>query len=110
LQGGDEEGDIAGARALIHFHAAHYVHGDAVTDIEELGALEYSLEPPPYGATLKEWIPILKRLIAKKPLILQAWYLTREQINTLLKELPPQGLYLETYVQEPGESHYIYNQ
>lgn len=94
----------------IHFHAAHYIHGDAVTDIEELGALQYSLEPPPYGPTLAEWIPILKRLIKKKPLILQAWYLTREQINTLLEELPPQGLCLETFVQEAGEGHYIYRQ
>lgn len=92
----------------IHFHSAHHIHGDAVTDIEELGALQFSMEPPPYGPTLKEWIPILKRLIRKKPLILQAWYLTREQINTLVEELPPQGLCLETYVQEAGENHYKY--
>ena len=94
----------------IHFHAAHYVHGDAVTDIKELGALEYNLEPPPYGPTLKEWIPILQRLIRKKPLILDALTLTREQINTLLKELPPQGLYLSTRVQEAGSNYYVYRE
>ncbi len=96
--------------ATIHFHSAHHIHGDAVTDIDELGALQFSLEPPPYGPTLEEWIPIFKRLLKKKPLILQAWYLTREQINTLLRELPPQGLCLETYVQEAGESHYMYRE
>lgn len=94
----------------IHFHSAHHVHGDAVTDIPELGALQFNLEPPPYGPTLKEWIPILKRLIRKKPLMLHAWYLTREQINTVLEELPPQGLLLETYVQETGESYYMYRE
>ena len=94
----------------IHFHSSHYVHGDAVTDIEELGALQFSLEPPPYGPTLKEWIPILERLIRKKPLILQGWYLTREQINALLEKMPPKGLCLETYVQEAGESHYLYRE
>ena len=92
----------------IHFHSAHHIHGEAVTDIRELGALQFSLEPPPYGPSLSEWIPILKRLIVKKPLILQAWYLTREQIDRLLDELPPQGLYLETHVHEAGERYYIY--
>ncbi len=94
----------------IHFHAAHHIHGDAVTDIPELGALQYSLEPPPYGPTLSEWLPILQRLIQKKPLILQAWTLTREQIETLLTDLPPQGLFLETHVQEAGESYYMYRE
>jgi hypothetical protein len=92
----------------IHFHAAHHIHGEAVTDIPELGALQYSLEPPPYGPTLSEWIPILQRLIQKKPLILQAWYMTRPQIDRLLEALPPQGLYLQTYVQEAGERYYLY--
>ena len=94
----------------IHFHSAHHIHGEAVTDIPELGALQFSLEPPPYGPTLNEWIPIWKRLIKKKPLILVAWYLTREQINTILNELPHQGLCLETYVQESGESYYAYRE
>ena len=94
----------------IHFHAAHHIHGDAVTDIKELGALQYNLEPPPYGPTLTEWMPLLKRLIQKKPLILQAWNLTREQITLFLEELPPQGLLLETYVQEAGESYYTYQE
>ena len=94
----------------IHFHASHHIHMDAVTDIPELGALQISMEPPPYGPTLSDWIPILKRIIKKKPLILQAWYLTREQINTILDELPAQGLCLETYVQEAGEGHYVYKE
>ncbi len=94
----------------IHFHASHHVHVDAVTDIPELGALQMNMEPPPYGPTLGDWIPILKRIIKKKPLILQAWYLTREQINTILDELPPQGLCLETYVQEAGENLYAYKE
>ncbi len=94
----------------IHFHSAHHIHGEAVTDITELGALQFSLEPPPYGPTLNEWIPIWKRLIKKKPLILVAWYLTRDQINTILKKLPHQGLCLETYVQESGESYYVYRE
>jgi hypothetical protein len=84
--------------------------GDAVTDIKELGALQYNLEPPPYGPTLTEWMPLLKRLIYKKPLILQAWNLTREQSTMFLEELPPQGLLLETYVQEAGESYYTYQE
>ncbi|MEM2094111.1 MAG: uroporphyrinogen decarboxylase family protein [Candidatus Bathyarchaeia archaeon] len=94
----------------IHFHSSHHMHMDAVTDIPELGAVQLNLEPPPYGPTLKEWIPILKRVIRKKPLILQAWYLTREQIEMILNELPPQGLCLDTYVQEAGESYYVYRE
>jgi hypothetical protein len=94
----------------IHFHSAHHMHVDAVTDIHELGALQLSLEPPPYGPSLKEWVPILKRIIRKKPLILQAWSMTREQVDMLLRELPPQGLCLETYVQEAGESYYVYRE
>ena len=91
----------------IHFHASHYIHGDAVTDIPELGALQLNLEPPPYGPTLSEWIPILKRLIKKKPLILNG-PLTRKQINRLLTELPPQGLYISVNVEEAGTSYYVY--
>jgi hypothetical protein len=95
----------------IHFHSAHHIHGDVVTDIPELGALQFSLEPPPsYGPTLKEWVPLWSRLIRKKPLILQAWNLTRDQINYVLRELPSQGLLLETYVQESGENYYIYRE
>jgi hypothetical protein len=94
----------------IHFHSGHHMHCDAVTDIPELGALQINLEPPPYGPTLKEWIVMFKRLIKKKPLILQAWKLTREQINSILEELPPQGLLLETTVQETGENYYVYQE
>ena len=39
-----------------------------------------------------------------------AWNLTREQITLFLEELPPQGLLLETYVQEAGESYYTYQE
>ncbi len=92
----------------IHFHSAHHIHGDAVTDIPELGCLQFSLEPPPYGPTLEEWIPLWKRLIKKKPLLLKGWQLTRNQINTILRELPSEGLLLETYVQESGENYYKY--
>jgi len=93
----------------IHFHSAHYIHVDAVTDIKELGALQISLEPPPYGPTLSEWIPILNRVIRKKPLVLNG-SLTREQINMLLEELPPQGLYLQALTQQAGESYYRYRE
>lgn len=94
----------------IHFHSAHHVHGDAVTDIAELGALQFNLEPPPYGPTLEEWIPLLQRLIRKKPLILQARTLTRAQVDRLLTALPPQGLYLDTHVQEAGEEYFLYRE
>jgi len=91
----------------VHFHAAHYLHGDAVTDIPELGALQLSLEPPPYGPPLSEWIPLLQRLIQKKPLVLNG-PLSRLQVNRLLKEVPSQGLYLSVNVEEAGRSYYVY--
>jgi hypothetical protein len=94
----------------IHFHSANHIHCDAITDITELGALQINLEPPPYGPTLNEWIVILKRLIKKKPLILQACKLTREQISNMLEEIPTQGLLLETTVQETGENYYVYRE
>jgi hypothetical protein len=85
-------------------YPAIHLHLDAIADIEQMGAIQYGLgEPPPYGPPIKERLPTLKRVIRKKPLICSAS--SREQVDMLLKELPPQGLCLSARIQEAGNPY-----
>ena len=81
----------------IDYHAFHTHSGwpqlaEWLTELEGLRAVEVTLDP--YGPSLKELIPFWNRILGKKPLIISA-KLTEEQLNMLVSNLKPDGLFLD---------------
>lgn len=75
-----------------HLHAPEHHIYELLADIEHLTALQVSLDFTPGGSGLEEMIPILRRILRKKPIILVC--LDFEQAGRCLEALPRAGFCL----------------
>jgi len=73
----------------IHFHSSAGRHAAALLDIEELGAIQWALDPT--GPDLEDLVPIFARVLEAKPLIVKN-IKADAQVNMLLGRLPHEGL------------------
>ncbi len=73
-----------------HMHASEYHQVDNVLKLEGLTSVEFTLEHTLGGPPLDEMIPLAKRILAKKPLLLAA--LDIDTAQRCIRELPAQGL------------------
>jgi len=82
---------IAGAfdTATIHFHSSSVQHIDALLEIDEFAAIEWGLDP--VGPSLEDMVPIFKRILETKCVIIMN-IKTDKEVRMLLEKLPHEGL------------------
>jgi len=82
---------IAGAfdTATMHFHSSSAQHVDALLEIDELAAIEWGLDP--VGPSLEDMVPVFKRILETKCVIIMN-IKTEQEVQMLLDKLPHEGL------------------
>jgi hypothetical protein len=75
-----------------HMHGTEYHQVDNLLELEDLTAIQFTLEHTLGGPSLDDTLPVLRRILACKPLILAA--LDVASAERCLAELPAEGLCL----------------
>jgi hypothetical protein len=74
--------------AYIHLHSTQLHTLDPLLDMEELRAIEIT---PDYGESIRDLLPAIARVQARKPVIVHA-FLTAEEMEMIIDNVPPEGL------------------
>lgn len=77
---------------LFHAHGSEYQHFPAFCDNRKLSALQITLEHTLGGLALEKMLPIVRKVLEKKPVVLVPLDLATAEI--CLRELPPRGLFV----------------
>jgi len=64
---------------------------DMFLHAEEVSAINVTFDPPPWGPSVEELIPILKKIQTRKPLIFDGSF-TDDELSRILEQLSPRGL------------------
>lgn len=73
-----------------HMHGSEYHQVDNLLSLDRLGSIEFTLEHTLGGPSLESMLPVVRRILEKKPLVLAA--LDLETADRCIAELPPKGL------------------
>lgn len=79
--------------SIIHLHSGSLHTVDVLMEVERPQAIQVTLDPPPSGPPALELIPVFRRILQGKPLVVDG-YLTEDEIQRLLDVLPHDGLYI----------------
>ena len=81
--------------SFIHVHASESDVVELFLSLENLGAIEVAIDPPPFEAV--DMLPVLERMHAKKPLIVTG-ELSSDGFDLLQRELDPAGLLIDAEI------------
>ncbi|MGC9347607.1 MAG: hypothetical protein ACP5JG_05665 [Anaerolineae bacterium] len=79
--------------SIIHLHSCSLHTVDALLKQERPHAIQVTLEEPPTGPSLVAMVPVFRRILQVKPLLLEG-QLSEEEVAWLLDRLPVEGLAL----------------
>lgn len=77
--------------SIIHLHSCSMHTVDDLLPLERPHAIQVTLETEPSGPPLVDLVPIFRRILDAKPLLIQG-YLSKAQLAMLLDQLPHGGL------------------
>jgi hypothetical protein len=77
--------------AVIHLHSGCLHVVDPLLAVERPQAIQVSLDPEPSGPPVLSLIPVFRKVLASKPLIVDG-VMTPEQVQALREQLPHDGL------------------
>lgn len=89
--------------SCLHLHSAAVHLVDEVLAIEELRAVEFTIDP--LGPTISDMVPVFKRVQERKPLIIAE--LTERDLYDMALTLSPRGLLLSTSVEDIAQAQSI---
>jgi len=79
--------------AIIHLHSCSLHTVDPLLTVERPQAIQVTLETGPTVPSLEDIVPIFRKVLAQKPLIVDG-PLSQDEVQTLRDELPQDGLYI----------------
>jgi len=82
-----------------HVHSSEHHQVENLLSLERLTAIEFTLEHTLGGPPLETTLPIARRILESKPLLLAA--LDTETAETCIAQLPPEGLCVMIALSEP---------
>ncbi|MFP3896150.1 MAG: hypothetical protein ACLFV5_04825 [Anaerolineales bacterium] len=85
--------------SVIHLHSGSLHTVDALLEVERPHAIQISLDPEPSGPPVESLIPVLEKILAVKPLIVDG-ELSSGRVEHLQKRLPHGGLYISARKEE----------
>jgi len=77
--------------SFIHLHSCSLHTVDALLEVEPPHAIQVTLEAAPSGPPLATLVPIFRRILAVKPLLIEG-HLSDDEVSWLLDTLPVGGL------------------
>ena len=84
-----------------HMHAAQHHQVDNILELDQLTAIEFTLEHTIGGPPLQEMLPVARRILQSKPLLLAT--LDLESADRCMRELPATGLCIMLAVGRPRD-------
>lgn len=84
----------------IHLHSTQLHTLDRLLEMEDLPAIELT---PDYGASIRDLIPTIARIQARKPVIVHAFF-TADEIRMIVEGVPPEGLCVIGRAETPVEA------
>lgn len=84
----------------LHLHSTQLHTLDHLLALDELPAIELT---PDHGQSIADLIPVMARILARKPLIVHA-FLTAVEMRLIVDSLPPEGLCIIGRAQGPDEA------
>ncbi len=85
----------------VHSNSLHIL--EVLLENELPHAIQVTVDIQPAGPLVQQVIPEFKKILAKKPLIIEGW-LTNDEVRILQQELPADGLSI-TIRRQPGQGH-----
>jgi len=83
--------------SVIHLHSCSLHTVGPLLEVERPHAIQVTLEVGPNVPSMREMIPIFKRILASKPVLVDG-PMTREEIALVMDELPHEGLYVRGWM------------
>ena len=77
----------------IHTHSVSHRHVDALLDMEDLRVVQIAIDPPAFGPSVAELMPVFHRVQQVKPLVVSG-PVTEDELALMLDSLSPNGLAL----------------
>jgi hypothetical protein len=77
--------------SFIHLHSVSLHTVDALLEQERPHAIQITIEAAPKGPTLAQMLPVLRRILSVKPLLLEG-HLSGDEVRWLQDQLPTGGL------------------
>ena len=85
---------------LIHTHSTCHRHVEALLAVDEVPAVQISIDPPPdFGPTAEELMPVFQRVQEVKPLLITG-PVTQDELKLMLDTLSPKGLALNVGIEK----------
>ncbi len=85
--------------SVIHLHSGYLHTVDVFLKEDHPTAIQVSLDTGSTRHTVRDLIPLFARILEEKPLLIQG-LMTTSELEDLLEQLPPQGLYISTETQD----------
>lgn len=85
--------------SCIHLHSGSLHTVDALLAVERPHAIQVSIDPEPSGPPPLELVPVLRKILEKKPLILTG-PIKRHELDELLRQVPRDGLALWASIEQ----------
>lgn len=93
------------AYPVMHMHSDSLRFVDLILDAPEIRGVQVAVDTPPFGPSIEELVPVLRRILARKPLILLAYDpLSAEEAKRLVGPLPAAGLAVKINLATAGEA------
>lgn len=83
--------------SVIHLHSCSLHTVGPLLEVERPHAIQVTLEVGPNVPSMREMIPIFRRILASKPVLVDG-PMTREEIAMVMDELPHEGLYVRGWM------------
>jgi hypothetical protein len=81
---------------VMHMHSNSLRFIDLILGAPEIRGVQVAVDAPPFGPTVGDLVPVLQKILARKPLILLAYDpLSLEDACHLVGPLPAEGLALK---------------
>ncbi|MHB1006403.1 MAG: hypothetical protein ACYC3S_12310 [Chloroflexota bacterium] len=90
---------------VMHMHSDSLRHVGLLLDAPEIRAIQVAVDMPPFGPEIADLVPVLRRILARKPLIVYAYDpLSLDEAQRLAGPLPPAGLALKINLATQSEA------
>ena len=97
--------DLAICRAfdysVIHLHSGFLGTVEGLLNEDVPTAIQVAIDPGAFGPPPLELLPAFRRIMERKPLLIEG-RLTQRELDVLLSELPPDGLFIGAALAEEG--------
>jgi hypothetical protein len=88
--------------SIIHLHSGYLFTVDALLKLDAMTAIQVAIDPGSFGPRPVDLLPVFKKILDQKPLLIEG-RLTEREFETLVRELPGEGLFIGAAIASEGD-------